>query len=172
MQPLQKKCRNIQWLGTVILLVFILHSQISPALHIKFPFTFNSFTMCTLQIAVFRQAISYNLLDRYQSSGENYCLQKGDTTQSSMDFITNLVALAHLPRDDISLALFYATSTYEWVLKKKLLIVNQHVINGILTCYLVRTANFPGCCFRLHKNIIWKSDVKFKILPITYQANM
>jgi len=83
----------------------------------------------------------------------------------------NLVALADLPRDDISLALFYATSTYEWVLKKNLLIMNQHVINDILTCYLVHTSNFPGCCFRLHKNIIWKSEVKLKILPITYQAN-
>jgi len=39
-------------------------------------------------------------------------------------------------------------------LNKKLLIMNQHVINGILTCYLVVISNFPGCCFRPHKNII------------------
>jgi len=69
--------------------------------------------MCKLQTAVFWHAIPYNLVDRYHSSEENYCLQRSDTTQSSMDFIINLVALAHLPRDDISLALFYAASTYE-----------------------------------------------------------
>jgi len=40
LQPLQKKCRNIQWLGTVILLVFIPHTQISPALTYQISFHF------------------------------------------------------------------------------------------------------------------------------------
>jgi hypothetical protein len=131
-----------------------------------FPFKKSPKTECGLDSRTYS-----NLVGGYQSSGENYCLQKSDTTQSSMDSIINLVALVHLPRDNVTLALFHVTSTYKWVLKKNLLIMNQHIIDGTLTCYLVPTSNFPGCCFRLHKNIIWKWEVKLKILPTTYQAN-
>ena len=43
LQSLQKKCRNIQWLGTVILLVFIPHIQISPTLTYQISFHFQYF---------------------------------------------------------------------------------------------------------------------------------
>jgi hypothetical protein len=40
LQPLQKKRRNIPWLGPVILLVFVPHNQISPALTYQISFHF------------------------------------------------------------------------------------------------------------------------------------